>query len=60
MALIKNGAASEAVAHSEGKGAPVQVSEVGAISRSSDAAEAPAARGERCVKERVEEGIAEA
>jgi hypothetical protein len=44
MAVMRYGAAWAAVAHSEGKGAPSQVLEVGAISRSMEAAESLGAR----------------
>src|SRR4051812_31978631 len=44
IALIRNGAACSAVAHSLGNGAPAHVFDVGAIPISCDAADAPAAR----------------
>lgn len=50
-AEMRKGAAWEAVSHSEGKAAPEQVLDVGAIWRSWEAADAPAARFERLLKE---------
>lgn len=51
MAEMREGAAWSAVAHSDENGAPEQVLDVGAIMRSWDAAEAPAARDARCGNE---------
>ena len=48
---MRKGAAWSAVAHSEGNGAPEQVLEVGAICKSCDAAEEPAALLWRFVKD---------
>lgn len=58
MAEIKKGAASTFVEHSEGKGAPAHVPDVGAIWRSWEAAVAPEAREDICANVGVSEGIA--